>query len=115
VYSRLFIPLAVTETHGAHQIALRGTLAENAGNFTNADLQDWAIAVGKLGHTSIYVYSSSSELLAEGTAAIKSESIQALINAITEANKALLKIRADRQDFNKAAQAFFRDHPEPQL
>lgn len=115
VYSRLFIPLAAAGTHGPHQIALRGTIAENAGNFTNADLQDWAMAVGKLGHTDIYVYSPSNELLKNGTALLKSESIQALIKAITEAHAVLLKIRADRQDFNKAVQAFFRDHPEPQL
>jgi hypothetical protein len=115
VYSRLLIRLAVTDILPPLQVKVRCTIAENAGNFTNADLQDWVMAVEKVGRTNIYVYNSSNELLADGSAEIKSEIIQAFIKAVTEANEALRKIQADRQDWDAATQAFFRDHPEPQF
>jgi len=112
VYSRLFIPLSAFAA-GQNQVGMNGTIAENAGNFTNADLQDWAITLERQGRTTVHVYGTSNELLASGTAQPTSECVRSIMQAIDKANIALRKIPHERQNFDKAVQAFFRDHPEP--
>ena len=113
VYTRLFIPLTYSADSGPGKIGMRGTIAENAGKFTNADFQDWLINLHRLSSSQVWVFDTSEQLLAKGDITFAQETVNCIIGALDEADAMLRSIAPAKQDFNAAAQAFFRDHPEP--
>lgn len=113
VYTRLFIPFTYSANSGPGKIGMRGTIAENAGKFTNADFQDWLINLHRLSSSQVWVFDTSEQLLVKGDITFTRETINSIVGALDEADAVLRSITPVKQDFNAAVQAFFRDHPEP--
>ncbi len=111
IYFRLFIALA----DGPQPGSFKGILVERAIDFTDANFQQWAVTLRGTRRLYIHAYSEKGKELASSEAEIEPEDTDIVIQAVDQANEYLKSIPEGQQDFEEAAQAFFRDHPEPFL
>jgi hypothetical protein len=88
-------------------------ILESPTDFTNANFQEWVCTLETTKKVLLKVYDENGNVLWEGGMEMDEELINKVVHTVDQANAALAAIPKERRDFQSAAQAFFRDHPQP--
>jgi hypothetical protein len=115
MYSRLLLPTVTgldRNSDGEIKMQLHGLVLESAGDFTNADFQDWLIAIKKTKHTQLQVFDEDGNKLAIGERELLATTIATYVLGFDQSAAMLESIASHHRDFRTAATQLYRDFPE---
>ncbi len=111
MYVRIFVPSAPPET----KTRMRGAMVECLADFTEANFQEWVVAVRKTRQTLVNLRKPDGVSLASGMLRLEPYFVDDLLKAMDEADGKLKKMPKEQRNFQAASGAFFNDHPQPFL
>jgi hypothetical protein len=107
VYIRMFVPSAPPES----PTKMRGELLECLADYTEANFQEWVVAVCAAGKFTVNIRRPDGSALAKGLVQLEGHFTDDLLKAMNKADAELRRIPEERRSPQAASASFYDDHP----